>query len=97
MWHLLEVVTFELNHNYSNPWYTGLHKESEGLFLGMFPNKCSGSIGQRNVNYSPMHSQGGRNHSHEESERSGKISLKHGPVCITNRLGKCLIETEKLA
>lgn len=34
MWHLLEVVTFELNHNYSNPWYTGLHKESEGLFWG---------------------------------------------------------------
>lgn len=34
MWHLLEVVTFELNHNCSNPWYTGLHKESEGLFWG---------------------------------------------------------------
>lgn len=34
MWHLLEVVTFELNHNYSNPWYIGLHKESEGLFWG---------------------------------------------------------------
>lgn len=68
MWHLLEVVTFELNRNYLNPWYTGLHKESEGLFLGMFPNKCSGSISQRNVNSSPMHSQGGKNRSHEESE-----------------------------
>lgn len=34
MWHLLEVVTFELNRNYSNPWYTGLLKESEGLFWG---------------------------------------------------------------
>lgn len=76
MWHLLEVVTFELKRNYSNPWYTGLHKESEGLFLGMFPNKCSGSIAQRNVNYSPMHSQGGRNRSHEESERSGKQLLR---------------------
>lgn len=34
MWHHLDVVTFELKRNYSNPWYIGLHKESEGLFWG---------------------------------------------------------------
>lgn len=34
MWHLLEDVTFELKRNYPNPWYIGLHKESEGLFWG---------------------------------------------------------------
>lgn len=32
IWHLLEDLTFKLNHNYSNPWYTGLHNESECLF-----------------------------------------------------------------